>query len=185
MAQLSSSAQGGDSPTLRSIQHSVARPLPGATLRVLSLMCCGMFAWLVLGKVDIIAEAPGKLVPKTFVKVVQPQDAGVLTEVLVAEGDAVKEGQVLARLDPVTATSDQSSTKSELQQADLQVRRIDAELNGEPFAPLQRTGLPLRRKPWPSTPLAELSSSSSWPPNRQDWASLNPTYRQQRQFCPD
>lgn len=137
-----STSPSNSTPTLRSIQNTVARPLPGATLRVLSLMCCGMFAWLVLGKVDIIAEAPGKLVPKTFVKVVQPQDAGILTEVLVAEGDVVKEGQVLARLDPVMATSDQSSTKSELQQADLQVRRIDAELSGDAFAPVAEDGAP-------------------------------------------
>lgn len=96
-------------------------------------MCLGLFVWLVLGKVDIVAEAPGRLVSKTFMKVVQPADAGVVTEVLVAEGDTVKAGQVLARLDPVTAVADQEAVQGEQQQLDLQVRRIDAELTGTPF----------------------------------------------------
>lgn len=107
----------------------------GTLLRVLCLMCAVMFTWLVFGKVDIIAEAPGRLVPKTFVKVVQPVDAGVVTEVLVAEGDLVKQGQVLARLDPVAAEADQASVRSEQQQLDLQVRRIAAELAGQQFQP--------------------------------------------------
>ena len=109
--------------------------MPGTLLRVLCLLCFVMFAWLLVGKVDIIAEAPGRLIPKTFIQVVQPADAGVVTEVLVAEGDSVKQGQLLVKLDPVVAQADQGSTRSEQQQLDLQVRRIDAELTNSPFLP--------------------------------------------------
>ena len=41
---------------------------------------------------DIIAVAPGRLVPVSYVKVVQPVDAGIIKEILVREGDAVKAG---------------------------------------------------------------------------------------------
>lgn len=129
------SSNSAEIPTLRTIESAHANPLPGTLLRVLCLMCLLMFLWLLFGKVDIIAEAPGRLIPKTFVQVVQPADAGVVTEVLVAEGDSVKQGQLLAKLDPVVAQADQASTRSELQQLDLQVRRIDAELTNSPFVP--------------------------------------------------
>ena len=104
------------------------------TLRVLLALFAFAAVWAYFGQVDIIAEAPGKLIPSTFVKVVQPTDAGVVTEILVTEGQAVKEGQVLMRLDQNLSLSDKKAVKAELEQTGLALRRIDAELSGKMFA---------------------------------------------------
>jgi HlyD family secretion protein len=94
-----------------------------------------MLAWSLVGRLDIIAVAPGKLVPSSYVKVVQPADAGIIKQILVREGDAVKAGQVMVQMDTAISNADSRQLQGQLQILALQVRRIDAELSGtEPKA---------------------------------------------------
>jgi HlyD family secretion protein len=89
--------------------------------------------WAAFGKLDIIATSEGKLVPQTLVKIVQPAESGIIKELLVREGDEVKAGQVIARLDPTLANADQSSISNDLRTQQMQVRRIQAELKDAPM----------------------------------------------------
>jgi HlyD family secretion protein len=84
---------------------------------------------------DIIATAEGKLVPQTLVKIVQPAEPGVVKQLLVNEGDHVKAGQVLARLDTTLASADKTGISSDLATQQLQVRRLEAELTSQPMLP--------------------------------------------------
>lgn len=92
-----------------------------------------LLAWAILGKLDIIASAEGRLVPQTYVKIVQPADAGIVQEILVKEGEAVRTGQVLMRMDAKLAKADEQTLATELALKSLQLRRIDAELGGRPL----------------------------------------------------
>lgn len=62
-------------------------------------------AWLALAKTEEIVTAPGKLEPLGVVKDVQMPVGGVVDAVLVKEGDRVKKGQLLLKLD-TEATQD-------------------------------------------------------------------------------
>jgi HlyD family secretion protein len=86
--------------------------------------------WAFLGKLDIIASAEGRLVPQTYVKIVQPADAGIVQEILVREGQSVAAGQVLLRMDTHDAQADERTLQAALQAKSLKVRRVDAELSG-------------------------------------------------------
>jgi HlyD family secretion protein len=92
-----------------------------------------LIAWAAFGQLDIIASAEGKLVPQTLVKIVQPAEAGVVKQLLVDEGDSVKAGQILARLDPTLATADKNTIAGDLAIQQMQVRRIEAELADRPM----------------------------------------------------
>ncbi|SHG62043.1 HlyD family type I secretion periplasmic adaptor subunit [Massilia sp. CF038] len=92
-----------------------------------------LIVWAWLGQLDIIASAEGKLVPRTLLKVVQPAEPGVVTQLLVDEGDRVKAGQVLAMLDTTVARAEQAGVSSDLALQQLQARRIEAELAGRPM----------------------------------------------------
>jgi hemolysin D len=66
-------------------------------------------AWLALAKTEEIVTAPGKLEPLGVVKDIQMPVGGVVDEILVKEGDAVRKGEVLLRLDTVTSRDRQQS----------------------------------------------------------------------------
>jgi HlyD family secretion protein len=66
-------------------------------------------AWLALAQTEEIVTAPGKLEPLGVVKDIQMPVGGVVDEILVKEGDRVKKGEVLLRLD-TEATRDRRTS---------------------------------------------------------------------------
>jgi len=66
-------------------------------------------AWLALAKTEEIVTAPGKLEPLGVVKDVQIPVGGVVDQVLVKEGEKVKKGQLLLKLD-TEATQDRKAS---------------------------------------------------------------------------
>jgi hemolysin D len=117
-------------PALARIQEKPPAPLTGSVLKLLFVMLACFLAWAAFGKLDIVAVAEGKLVPQTYLKVVQPAEQGVVKEILVREGDAVSEGQVLMRMDPMLAEADTKTLLVEHHARRLALRRIDAQLAG-------------------------------------------------------
>ncbi len=120
-------------PGLLAIQDKPPAPLPRVILYLLMGLFGILLAWALIGKVDVIATAEGKLVPQTYVKIVQPVEGGIVSEILVKEGDQVKAGQVLMRMDGQVAKADTTILETERQAKTLQLRRIDAELKQLPL----------------------------------------------------
>lgn len=89
-----------------------------------------LVVWATFAQLDIVAVANGRLVPQTYVKIVQPAEAGIIREILVEEGDRVEVGQVLVRLDPTVNAVDSAAVERDLALARLQLRRIESELAG-------------------------------------------------------
>lgn len=117
-------------PGLLAIQESPPSRMPRGVIRAVGTLCLILFVWAIFGKLDIVASAEGHLVPQSYVKIVQPADAGILQEILVREGQSVKVGQVLMRMDTRVANADGRLVTNELALRSLQLRRIDAELGG-------------------------------------------------------
>ena len=122
-------------PDLLAIQERPPARLPRALgLTVVALIGL-LLAWACLAELDIIASAEGRLVPLGYTKVVQPADAGVVTAILVKDGDVVSEGQVLLRLDPRLSRADVDALGTDVVMRRLALRRIEAELAERPLVP--------------------------------------------------
>jgi hemolysin D len=134
------------SPGLLAIQESPPARLPLFVVYTVVVLFAILLSWAFFGKLDIIASAEGKLIPQTYVKIVQPSDAGIVQEILVKEGESVKAGQVLMRMDMKLAEADEQSLSTELALKSLQLRRIDAELSGQPLIQAQNAPNDLFRK---------------------------------------
>ncbi len=119
------------SPGLLSIQESPPARLPRAVMYTVGVLFVILMVWAIFGKLDIIASAEGRLVPETYIKIVQPSDAGIVQEILVKEGEQVQQGQVLMRMDTQIAEADAKTIGNDLAMRSLQLRRIDAELAGQ------------------------------------------------------
>lgn len=122
-------------PGLLAIQESPPARLPRTILYSVGVLFAILFVWALFGKLDIVASAEGRLVPKSYIKIVQPAEAGIVTEILVRDGQLVTAGQVLLRMDGTTASADLGSLNSDAALKRLTLRRIEAELSDKPFMP--------------------------------------------------
>jgi HlyD family secretion protein len=118
-------------PALQRVEQRPPSPLGRKVLWTLLALVGGTIAWAALGRLDIVAVAEGKLVPSTYVKIVQPAEQGVVREILVQEGQVVREGQVLIRMDAVLSNADGRALASDYHTRRITLRRIDAQLAGQ------------------------------------------------------
>jgi HlyD family secretion protein len=124
-------------PKIRSGLFEVATRDASPPARMVLWAVCGLFvlllAWTLLARIDIVSVAQGRLVPETYVKIVQPSTAGIVREILVDDGDRVEKDQVLIRMDATDANADSAANSQQLQLERLQLRRLEAEMNDAPL----------------------------------------------------
>jgi HlyD family secretion protein len=84
-------------------------------------------AWLALAKTDEVVVAPGKLQPVGDVKTVQMPVGGVLDQMLVKDGQRVKKGQILLRLDSEATVDREASIREGIaaKQQQLQLKLLE------------------------------------------------------------
>ncbi|EDY37774.1 putative transporter component [Cyanobium sp. PCC 7001] len=84
-------------------------------------------AWLALAKTDEVVIAPGKLQPIGDVQTVQMPVGGVLDTMLVKEGQQVKKGEVLLRLDNETTLDRRNSLRESIRakEEQLSLKRLE------------------------------------------------------------
>lgn len=121
------------SPPLLRLQDMPPNPLGCKVLWLLIALLVALLLWATFGRLDIVAVAEGKLIPESYVKIVQPAESGIVKEILVREGQSVKSGQILMRMDTLISEADTKSIEADYQRKRLTLRRIEAELSGRPF----------------------------------------------------
>ncbi len=103
-------------------------PLPAARILLWTMLGCVLVAvaWACLGEVDVVAVAPGRVVPAGRVKPVQAAVTGSVRTIAVAEGDAVRAGQLLVALDDTAARADLERLQAERHFVADEHRRLTA-----------------------------------------------------------
>ncbi len=87
-------------PLLAEIEQSPINPIgPTIFWLVISFIVMAS-AWMYFGKVDVVVTARGMVIPDGEQKIVQSLDKGVVSSILVKEGDYVEEGQLLTIINP-------------------------------------------------------------------------------------
>ncbi|MGA2058654.1 MAG: HlyD family type I secretion periplasmic adaptor subunit [Bradyrhizobium sp.] len=97
----------------------------GATLIGLFVLA---FVWACLGHVDIVATAPGKIIPTGYSKLIQPFETGVVHAILVTNGQTVNAGDVLIELDSTINEGETNHLRSDMQSTQLDIARLRAAL---------------------------------------------------------
>ena len=86
--------------------------------------------WAAWAPVDRIVRAQGRIVVASRSQVVQHFEGGIVSEILVREGQKVKEGQVIMRLSAINANSNLLQGQSKLQALQATQARLKAEAQG-------------------------------------------------------
>ena len=102
----------------------VADTPPPALGRILALTIALFFTclvvWAALSPIDIVAVADGKIVPTGQIKTVQTAQPGIVTKILVQEGEKVSTGQLLVEIDATEVKTSRLRIEHELNKALLE-----------------------------------------------------------------
>ncbi len=113
-------------PAALEVTESPPSPLGRALAWSLIALFVLAILWAVFGKVDVVAVAPGKIVPSGRTKVIQPLEIGVIRELHVRDGQQVKAGEVLIQLDPTSTTADRDRLQADLMATRSELARLRA-----------------------------------------------------------
>ncbi|MBD8049682.1 HlyD family type I secretion periplasmic adaptor subunit [Limnohabitans sp. JUR4] len=118
----------GDEEALRA--SSDTRSIARKAMWVLGLGFGGFLVWAALAPLDEGVPTPGMVTIDTKRKSVQHLTGGIVKEVLVREGDMVKEGQVLMRLDEAISKANYESVRQRYLGLSAMQSRLKAEQSG-------------------------------------------------------
>ncbi|HYZ62830.1 MAG TPA: biotin/lipoyl-binding protein, partial [Acetobacteraceae bacterium] len=91
------------------------------------------FAASALIPIDKVVTAQGRIIAQEATTVVQPLETAIIRSIDIREGDTVKKGQILARLDPTFATADMGALQAQVASLQAEVDRLQAEANGTEY----------------------------------------------------
>ena len=110
--RLPAGAQGAGEPGFRSFEAEADEVMSRgrtrraqAIVRSAALIVMLFILWAALAKVDEVTRGDGKVIPSRQLQLVQSFDGGVVSEILVREGQLVEKDQLLLKIDETRATS--------------------------------------------------------------------------------
>ncbi len=94
-----------------------------------------LLIWAAFASIDEVTRGEARVVPTSQLQVVQSVDGGVVTELLVKEGQTVEAGQMLLKIDPTRFVSNMLESRSAQLAMQAKVLRLQALTRGTPFNP--------------------------------------------------
>ncbi len=87
-------------------------------------------AWASQASLEVVTRGSGRVIPSRQVQVVQHLEGGIVSDILVKEGDTVEKGQILMRIDNVRAATDYREKKARYLGVLAAIARLEAEIGG-------------------------------------------------------
>jgi len=101
---------------------------PHSLLLLSVLFVLSFVLWSRNTVIDEVVRGAGKIIPAHQVQVVQNLEGGILTELLVAEGETVKANQPLLRIDATRFTAEYREIEQQILALRVRITRLDSEL---------------------------------------------------------
>ncbi|TIP52980.1 MAG: HlyD family type I secretion periplasmic adaptor subunit, partial [Mesorhizobium sp.] len=111
-------------------------PIPRVARSIVWIIFTLVVALLTLSAlipVDQVVTTRGLVVSQSPNIIVQPLETAIVRAIEVREGQQIKAGQVLARLDATFASADLSALATQVTTLEAEVARLKAEADGKPF----------------------------------------------------
>lgn len=125
-----------DAVYMQSLAAAVVHRSPRYLIMVvlfIALFVSVALLWMSWAEIDVVMRGSGKVTPASQVQLVQSLEGGIVSEILVSEGEAVEAGQPLVKMSDIAFSS--SVEENRLLYLELLARssRLDAEASAQEF----------------------------------------------------
>lgn len=102
----------------------------GRLLRILGLLTVVFLVWAAFFSVDKVTRGTGRVLPSVQNQVVQHLEGGIVKQILVQEGQRVRKGQVLLRVENAYTGAEFQNARTDVVAKKIALARMDAEVSG-------------------------------------------------------
>mgnify|MGYP001160737186 FL=1 len=106
-----------------------------ALLKASALALLLLLVWAGFAEIDEVTRGEGRVVPSSQVQIIQSMDGGMVSEIHVREGQMVKAGELVMRIEPTRFVSSLRENQSQVQALQARAARLRAIVEGRPFIP--------------------------------------------------
>jgi adhesin transport system membrane fusion protein len=104
-------------------------------LRTIGIVVVLFLLWAALAQLDEVTRGEGKVIPSKQLQVLQSIDGGLVSEILVKEGDVVNPNQLLIKIDETRFVSSVKENQAQYLGLVAKAARLRAISEGKPFVP--------------------------------------------------
>lgn len=104
-------------------------------LRSIGLVAALFIVWAAIAQLDEVTRGDGKVIPSKQIQVLQSIDGGLVSEILVREGDVVQANQLLIKIDETRFVSSVKENRVQYLGLVAKAARLKAMSDGKPFIP--------------------------------------------------
>jgi len=128
--------QEADLAYMHSLSAAVMQQSPRHLIVILLIMALTVICailWMSFAEIDIVVRGGGKVIPSQHLQVVQSLEGGVVSEIMVQEGQVVNRLQALIKISDIAFSSSFQENRLTYHELLAKVARLQAESSGEPF----------------------------------------------------
>ena len=121
---------------MNSLADAMLQSSPKKTRMVIVLWAVAIvafLAWAAFAEIDEIVRGSGEVIPRGDNKVVQNLEGGIVEEILIQEGERVKKGDLLLKIDNQKSFSSYESNQVAINALKAKIMRLRAEARNEKF----------------------------------------------------
>ena len=104
-------------------------------LRSIGIVMALFVAWAAVAQLDEVTRGEGRVIPSKQIQVLQSIDGGLVSEILVQEGDIVQPDQLLIKIDETRFVSSVKENRVQYLGLVARAARLKATSDGKPFEP--------------------------------------------------
>lgn len=104
-------------------------------LRTISIVFVIFLFWAAIAQLDEVTRGEGKVIPSKQLQVLQSIDGGLVSEILVHEGDVVEPNQLLVKIDATRYASSAAENHAQYLSLLAKSARLKAMADDKPFVP--------------------------------------------------
>lgn len=112
------------------LAHRISRDAYRNFIVIAGLSIAGLLFWASTTEIDRVTRGQGRIVPQLQNQIVQHLEGGIVSEILVREGDTVMRGQALLKIDNSFSRSELAQAAIDMKAKQIKMSRLTAEVSG-------------------------------------------------------